>query len=293
MPKPQDAFRFETHALVQAARAGDIKRVRECLSLPNRIARRFRINRAGRRHLLALALQVAIEPGHHLGIVRCLLAAGADVNAGQGYALQLAARNGHLEIVQSLLDAGADVQAYNNVALNWAARIGHLDVVACLLDAGAEGDPETLCWAAVWAAQPGGQALVRRLLDADDTVLAPGGHALRMSAAWGHASAVQVLRAHGADVRPVLGALHSYPRKSQVALLSGGEVHTLSVRDLARRGVCTEALCVLLERQGHADLAAMLGATQMLDPLEPVERATLLSELQSQYTQAEAVHDPA
>src|ERR1700722_8395573 len=51
--------------------------------------------------------------GDHLEVVEALLAAGADVNAGDGGdpPLVLASDYGHLRVVQSLLAAGADVDA--------------------------------------------------------------------------------------------------------------------------------------------------------------------------------------
>ena len=51
------------------------------------------------------------ERDENVGVVRELLAAGADINAvsGASTALGLASYFGHLDTVRALLDAGADV----------------------------------------------------------------------------------------------------------------------------------------------------------------------------------------
>ena len=73
-----------------------------------------------------------------------LIEQGADVNASQGMhtALKLAAQEGHADMVRLLLGAGADVDAGTKedggwTALMFAAMEGRVDIAKILLDAGA------------------------------------------------------------------------------------------------------------------------------------------------------------
>ena len=54
---------------------------------------------------------------------------GANIRAGEDWALRYASHNGHLEVVKHLVEQGADIHAYNDQALEWAAAEGRLDVV--------------------------------------------------------------------------------------------------------------------------------------------------------------------
>lgn len=77
----------------------------------------------------------------YVEIVRELIAAGANVNAGfDCLPLHTAAGKGHLEIVRLLLEAGADVEGHEEdawTALMSASSKGHLKVVKLLVEAGA------------------------------------------------------------------------------------------------------------------------------------------------------------
>ncbi|KAK3385537.1 ankyrin repeat-containing domain protein [Podospora didyma] len=96
---------------------------------------------SGKRPGAESALQVAARKGY-IGIVRTLLAHGADVNArrnifwGGGTALELAALNGHLDIVQLLLKSGANTEGHGRVqyilAIDHAAKEGHGAIVDLL-----------------------------------------------------------------------------------------------------------------------------------------------------------------
>jgi hypothetical protein len=94
------------------------------------------------RHLPAAQEELDIEmmdaarQGRDAEVAR-LLAAGANVHAGNDYALRYASENGHAAVVARLLAAGADVHANNDLALRWASENGHDVVVARLLAAGA------------------------------------------------------------------------------------------------------------------------------------------------------------
>lgn len=69
----------------------------------------------------------------HTEVVRLLLNAGADVHAGDDFALREASENGHTEVVQLLLNAWADVHAKDDFALRYASALGHAEVVQLLL----------------------------------------------------------------------------------------------------------------------------------------------------------------
>ncbi|MBO7411989.1 MAG: ankyrin repeat domain-containing protein [Ottowia sp.] len=79
--------------------------------------------------------------------VRCLLDAGADVNAADGNGwtpLMFAARDGHADIVRLLIERGANINAAQtggktagSTALMWAAFSGHTDIARLLIDKGA------------------------------------------------------------------------------------------------------------------------------------------------------------
>ncbi|XP_049946780.1 uncharacterized protein LOC126442788 [Schistocerca serialis cubense] len=74
--------------------------------------------------------------------VRALLAAGADVGAGDGEtALHCAARRGDAAVVRLLLSAASDPNARSHggeTPLHWAACWGHAEAAAALLQAGAD-----------------------------------------------------------------------------------------------------------------------------------------------------------
>ena len=65
-------------------------------------------------------------------VILRLLGEGADIHAGNDYALCWAAESGQTETVAALLDRGADIHAGNDYALCWAAEYGHTETVAAL-----------------------------------------------------------------------------------------------------------------------------------------------------------------
>jgi ankyrin repeat protein len=152
----------ELEALIDAAKTGDVTRVREIV-LSNPALLRLRLS-SGESPLMA-----ALYRGHHV-VVDELVQLGADVDvfaaaatgrlealrgalatpgAVSSYAydgwtpLHLAAFFGHLEAARLLLDAGADVAAVSrnsltNTPLHAATAGKHSDVALLLLDAGAD-----------------------------------------------------------------------------------------------------------------------------------------------------------
>lgn len=104
------------------------------------------------KHSKQYALSYAVAKaslGECLGIVRALIAAGADVNAGTAFGetpLMVASEHGHADIVRILLAAKADANAgtkMGGTALQAAAGNGHLDVVKLLLAAKADVNIKT------------------------------------------------------------------------------------------------------------------------------------------------------
>jgi len=80
----------------------------------------------------------------HADAIKALLAGGADVNQATedgATPLHAASEKGHVEAVKALLAGGAAVNAadkYVWTPLHWASAHGHLDAVRALLDAGAD-----------------------------------------------------------------------------------------------------------------------------------------------------------
>ncbi|MFD0225899.1 ankyrin repeat domain-containing protein [Streptomyces hirsutus] len=149
------------------------------------------------------ALDLAIEAGH-VGMVRLLLAAGADTAGHAGYYHDLtplthAARLGHTAIVEVLLDAGVPIGPQAGIPytpLLVAANDGRAETVALLLDRGAEIDDRSM----------------------------KGKSALEWSACFGQAEAVLQLLGRGAE--PTARALGS--------ARAGAERHPERAGDYAR-----------------------------------------------------------
>ncbi|XP_023933935.1 protein fem-1 homolog B isoform X2 [Bicyclus anynana] len=126
----------------------------------------------------ATALWCAAGAGH-LGIVKRLVRAGANVNHATrtlSTPLRAACFDGRLDIVKYLVRHGADIHKankYNNTCLMIAAYKGHLDVVQFLLDSGARVDERALCGATAlhFAAECGHAAVVCALIDHNAKIL--------------------------------------------------------------------------------------------------------------------------
>ncbi len=65
--------------------------------------------------------------------VSMMLSKGADIHAGDDWALRWASGNGRLEVVKYLVEHGANIHALDDDALRWASLNGHLDVVRYLI----------------------------------------------------------------------------------------------------------------------------------------------------------------
>jgi hypothetical protein len=100
----------------------------------------FPTTRNERRYALSSHMMSHAQKGN-AAVVEALIAAGADVGASHGYALEHAVRGRHLDVVKVLLGAGASVATPDELGpqapLRLAARSGQKEMVELLLDAGA------------------------------------------------------------------------------------------------------------------------------------------------------------
>ncbi len=115
-----------------AARAGDAAAVQQLLD------QGANIDAVDIRGYPALTLAVA---GRHPGVVRALLARGANASPATESPLIAAAQVGDVDVVELLLDHGAPIEACDHLgrgSLYWAAYLGHRAVVELLLDRGAD-----------------------------------------------------------------------------------------------------------------------------------------------------------
>ncbi|MGW1511555.1 ankyrin repeat domain-containing protein [Streptomyces sp. NPDC002394] len=197
--------------------------------------------------------------GDEAGIVRVLLAAGADpgrASGPEGGDLPLcgAACGGHTEVVRALLAAGAAAdqeEEFGFTALAWALRLGHAGTARVLLEHGADPDrpgPDGLR-PLVAAARRGSAACVRALLDHGAGFRED---ALREARRW-----------IGADIAAEL-------RRGLVAGHEGGQTYEAVVRRVREDGGITVVVELLREDgapgrgddrgTGHAAIATLLEA---------------------------------
>ncbi|MEU5217857.1 ankyrin repeat domain-containing protein [Streptomyces sp. NPDC020807] len=196
--------------------------------------------------------------GNEPGIVRVLLAAGADPGRAAedpgGLPLCGAACGGHAEVVRALLAGGAAVdqeEAYGFTALAWAVGLGHAGTVRALLEHGADPDrpgPDGVV-PLVAAARRGSTASVRALLD--------------HGAAAREAALREARRWIGVDVAAEL-------RRGLVAGNDGGQTYEAVVRRVREDGGVTVVVELLREdgapargderQTGHAAIATVLEA---------------------------------
>jgi ankyrin repeat protein len=148
------------------------------------------------------ALLVAIDTGN-FGLVKVLIAAGADANPELGYGvertpLQLAVERGRIDIVNILLDNGADINMqpfdrYGATALQFAAISGYIGIA---------------------------QLLIQRRADVNASSAKIGGRtALEGAAEHGRIDMVQLLLNSGAQI--IGTGVRQYDRARELALENG------------------------------------------------------------------------
>lgn len=248
-----------------------------------------------RSFLGQLALAEAAEHGHLL-VVQHLLSAGANVSANHELPLRMALWNGHTDIVKVLLNSGARFYIIGEAngrgskieALARAAENGHLELVQFLLSTG-EASPDEQKKAIRLAAEKGHVAVVQYLLTAvgDREIDA---RLLRSAATSGSQAVFRCLLEAGANRKSLQLVLPDLPPDMQKLVVSTGKPWQIAVEKCARKGVCSEAIRILLQRQGKKDLAAMLQATQLLEPLTPDARAEMLEVLLAKQTHPGVAH---
>ena len=165
---------------------------------------RIVVHRNGHTALHAAAASGSVE------IARVLIAAGADVHAGDrhGWAvLHEASDYGHIGVVRLLLAAGAHVDqptGYGWTALMNASR-GRVDMVRLLIASGAQTNARTgEGWTALHEASEQGHAEVVRLLLAAgaeaNATTTDGWPAHHLASSHGHVDVMRVLLAAGVNV---------------------------------------------------------------------------------------------
>ena len=175
----QDIFRY--------AEAGDIDSLKSLLAVNPRLLE-------SRDDNGKTVLSIAVQKGH-AGLVKYLIARGADVNTHNNYGttpLHYASYYGQREIVRLLIEKKAQLDShseYVSTPLFFAVTKGHADVARILIEAGAGVDiadrqNKTPLHA---AAQGGHVECVRLLLDAgaDRTVITESGETILHSACIG------------------------------------------------------------------------------------------------------------
>lgn len=189
-----------------------------------------------------------------MGILKCLIDFGVDPRQKTDYALRAGAKHGG-ELVRLLLSAGANPDAGPGEPLRVAILGKNLSAIEQLLQAGAKLD----------------------------------GTVLDLALPHSTPEIIRALRAAGAEAPRPLSIICRGSVENQRAFFSVGDVVNLDPVELARLGTAPSALALLLERQGHAELSAMLQATQMLEPMTPSERAELLADMLTR-NQPEPIH---
>ena len=157
------------------------------------------------------ALSAAIRDRKELGIIRWLLAKGADpalcIGEANRSALHVAAEVGYtnaMKIIIGRCAAKLDIMdSYCNTALVWAARNGKKAVVRILLAEGAKLDTKNRFGdtALIFAAAGGHEAIVHLLLEEEaklDIANTIGYTALTYAASHGHEAIVRTLLKKGA-----------------------------------------------------------------------------------------------
>ncbi|RDW57478.1 hypothetical protein BP6252_13738 [Coleophoma cylindrospora] len=137
---PHAIFRIQNDSLLDAARLGDVRKLRQLLACG--------ISLETRGDSGQTALHLAVAQSHE-ELVRCLLDEGADTEATSDNGekpLHLGASLGHTSIVWILLESGADVESWNSktqkTALHQAVCNKHIHTVNLLLDYGANIDAQ-------------------------------------------------------------------------------------------------------------------------------------------------------
>jgi ankyrin repeat protein len=203
-PAGPSAAEKSASALVTAARAGDVDRVKKALDEGSNINAP---DSAGNR----TALHWAAKEGH-VAVLQLLLSKGADVNAKDRAGktpLCIAGENGKADAVKVLLDANSDVNAVDRMGdtpLVWAAALGTPETVTLLIEKGAnvnivdKNGLSPLLWAASTGDPRTVELLIGRKADLSVADNLTGDTALMRAARNGKVESLRALIAAKASV---------------------------------------------------------------------------------------------
>ena len=197
-------------ALHVAAVRGNLNIVQLLLSKPD-----IQINRMASKHT---PLTIAVECGH-IEVVKILIKAGADLEAGHGgyNPLALACMCSEYEVAKLLLDAGALTTGFfkGQTPLSLVARKNDAKLVQILAEGGADVEPKFENRTPLFEAVENGSVLATKaLLDAGantevlcsarNDILETGSEvtALILACIFGHVDIAKLLLAAGADMDP-------------------------------------------------------------------------------------------
>lgn len=240
-------------------------------------------------------LHVAAMRGHYDLADMLINRRGAAVdrpNYAQQTSLHAASEGNHGAIVVELLCAGADADKRDNLkqtALHRAAHCGSIDALLALLEYGAntklrdEGGLMAVHKAALMGRDEAVRILMERDPEATNAEAADGWTPLHFAGHGGHAAAVEVLLAHGADISAVdserMTALHRAATSDseaacQALLRAGSDVEVCcSHRRLPIHLACEEGSVSIVR--------LLLEAGSSLEVLDGLRRTPLLIAVQA------------
>lgn len=166
-----------------------------------KLARRFLDHGADANACDGDALEMAAFRGD-MRMANLLLDHGAKVNVSPYRALESAARANHLEMARLLLDHGAEIDARDGIALKVAVRHHHFEMAKLLVEYGAQVNASN--GAALEAAVEQNQVEMAKLfLGSGAEINASGGAALDVVVRRGHFEMAKLLLESGADAKLV------------------------------------------------------------------------------------------
>lgn len=168
-------------------------------------------------------LMVLAARYNKLNVVKYLIELGADIHAGDDYALKVSATNGNLELVKFLVENGADIHAENETTLINSILNENLDIVKFLIENGAVIDGNDSLSVSIvtgnldvfkyiisigadkidalkTSADYGQLDFIKYLQSIGTNISAEDDYALKISAANGHLDVVKFLVENGANI---------------------------------------------------------------------------------------------
>ena len=97
---------------------------------------------------------VATSKNGYLQVIKYLIEKGANIHAGDDYALKWACENGHMNVAKFLVENGANIHVGNNHGLVRACKYGHMNIVKILVEKGVNIHANNDC-SLIWACRNG------------------------------------------------------------------------------------------------------------------------------------------